>query len=224
MERRARERSLAPALTARLGDLTRPNWLRTTLARRIAAAMLVVLAVGLYLRGDPSTERIPVVVATSDLTPGAVLTTDNVRTVDVESRAIPDGAVRHTADIVGRTLAGAVRNGAMLTDLSVLGPRLAAASSGSPDSRVVPVRLADPAVTELLREGDRVDVVTASEDGPSAVRAARMLASNAAVVLVSSAGTGHGRGDRVVLLALSTAEAGAVAAASLSSALTVVLH
>nr|WP_230596305.1 MULTISPECIES: RcpC/CpaB family pilus assembly protein [Rhodococcus] len=87
------------------------------------------------------------------------------------------------------------------------------------------MHLADAAVTDLLREGDRVDVLTVeSQEDPNAVPAARVLASGAMVVLVSADAGGNRQRDRVVLLALPTNDATTVAAASLVSALTVTLH
>lgn len=208
--------SLDPTLLHRLTDRTRPRWARTPLARRVTAGVLVALAAALAVRGDPSADRVPVVVASHDLQPGRVLTDADVRVAEIESRTLPDGAVSSPGAVVGRTLAGATRLGEALTDIRVLGPRLAAATIDSPDARIVPVRLADPSVTEMLREGDRVDVLTAGDDHDGAA----VLARDAAVVLVSAAD----EDERVVLLALPEADAVTVAAASLVDSLTVVLH
>ena len=214
-----RQHRLAPALHHRLSESMRPNWARTVLARRIAAAALLVLAAALFVRGDPNTERTSVVVAHRDLAPGRVLSADDVTVVDNPAATLPAGALREASDVIGRTLAGAVRDGEMLTDVAVLGPRLAAAAVGSADSRVVPVRLADPGVAELLREGDRVDVVTADDRTDPTT-----LATDAAVVLVARTGTERASSEPVVMLALPLREAGAVAGASLTKALTVILH
>ncbi|MGW4248055.1 flagellar biosynthesis protein FlgA, partial [Nocardia sp. NPDC004722] len=70
---------------------------------------------------------------------------------------------------------------------------------------------------------DRVDVVAGAEADGSG-RPARLLAADAAVVLVSGTENGHGRGERVVLVALDSRRATTVAAASLRTALTVVFH
>lgn len=221
MDRRDSHRSLAPTLLHRITDLTRPSWARTATARRCAAGALTALAVALFFRGDPDTELVPIVVAAHDLSPGSIVTDGDVRVAEFGAGLLPDGAVTTPADVIGKTVAGATRRGEAITDTRVLGPRLAAVSVGTTESRVVPLRLADAGVAELLREGDRVDVFTAIDDaapGPD------MLAENAAVVLVSPTGDGRGAKERVVMIALPTEAAGKVAAASLTSALTVTFH
>lgn len=217
-------RSLSPSWADRLSDLTHPGRAHTLVARRVLAAALVCLALGLLARGNPDSARSAVVVAARDLQPGVVLTEADVEVVDRESGSLPDGAVTAVADLDGRTLAGPTRAGEALTDVRVLGPRLAAAAAGSEDARIVPVRLADPAVTELLREGDRVDVLTVDSDtpaNPDRRPGATVLASRAVVVLVTPSGNGRDQRERVVMLALPAADATTVAAASLTSAITV---
>ena len=210
-----------PAFTDRLAALTRPRWARTATARRIAAAVLVLIAIALYLRGDPNTERVSVVVAAHDLQPGRIVSTDDLTPADRESGSLPDGAIVDADQLIGHTLAGATRAGELFTDLRILGPRLAAGATGAVDARVVPIRLADPAVADMLREGDRVDVLRASDESSDN---AAVLATDAVVVLVSPAEGGHGSKDRVVMLALPADGAAAIAAASLNSALAVIFH
>lgn len=222
--RRSRSR-LAPAPFDRLAGLLRPNWAHTVLARRVLAAVLALLAVAVAFRGDPDARRVDIVVAARDLPSGQLLESDDVRTIGLDAGSLPDGVLRTSDLAVGRTLAGAARAGEPITDVRVLGARLAELSGGTPDARIVPLRLADRGVPELLREGDRVDVVTASEPEGDAddEPAARTLARDAAVVLVSEAGGGRDA-ERVVMVALPADQATAVAAASLSNALTVVFR
>ncbi|NMN96587.1 RcpC/CpaB family pilus assembly protein [Antrihabitans stalactiti] len=225
MDRRIGERALHPSLLQRISEIRRPHWVRTVAARRVLAGALLLAAVGLFLRGDPDADRVSVVVARHDLQPGRVIVADDVVTVRYESGSLPGGVLRNADDVIGRTLAGAMRSGEMLTDIAVLGPRLAEAAVGSADSRVVPIRLADLGVAELLREGDRVDVLTASDEADSpAPPSAAILATDAAVVLVAPTRGSQSKSERVVMLALPTPAAEAVAAASLTNALTVVLR
>ncbi|MCA2205929.1 MULTISPECIES: SAF domain-containing protein [Nocardia] len=201
----------------------RPAWADALLARRILAAALAVVAVVLFVRGDPGAATQPVVVAARDLAPGRVLTADDVRVDRHETRTLPTGFAAEAAPLLGATLTGAMRAGEMFTDLRVIGPRLAAAAAGTDDARIVPIRLADSAVAEVLRAGDRVDVVGVDDTGgPGADAPARTLATDAAVVLVTA--TADRRAERVVLVALATEYATAVAGASLRTALTVVFH
>ncbi|GAB2644712.1 SAF domain-containing protein [Nocardia goodfellowii] len=199
----------------------RPPWADLLLVRRMLAAALTVLAAVLFLRGDPDTHPVHVVVAERDLPPGRLLEAGDLRSAVYESGSLPTHAVRDTGALLGSTLTGAMRAGEVFTDLRVVSPRLAAVASGAADARIVPIRLADNAVAEILRAGDRVDVV-GTEDGGD--RPARTLARDAAVVLVSRPADRRGQPEPVVLVAMDAAHATAVAAASLRTALTVVFH
>lgn len=199
--------------------VVRPGWTRTTLCRRIAAALLAVLAVGLFVRDAAATDHVRVVVATRDLTPGSTLGPGDVRWAEYPPETVPDGALTSTDDAHDHTVAGPVRAGEPLTDVRLLSSRLAASTLDSGDARIVPIRLSDAGVTELLRSGDTVDVLTVGEGDDE--QGARVLATSAVVVLVASESEGARERDRVVLLAMSPEDATTVAAASLISALTV---
>ena len=184
----------------------------------------MALAAVLFAQDSIGDNRVRVVTAGRDLTPGTVLTSADVVVAQWDSALVPEGALLDTGNVDGQTLTGPVRAGELLTDVRLLGSRTATTALGT-EGRVVPVHLADAAVTELLREGDRVDVLTVeAREDPNAVPTARVLASGAVVVLVSADAGGTRARDRVVLLALPTEDATAVAAASLVSALTVTVH
>ena len=215
--------SLNASLTSRLVAGARPDWTRTAKARRVTAGALVLLAAAAALRPDPTEGKTDVVVATRDLAPGVELVASDVR---VESRSvatIPDGATTNGADLVGATLAGPARRGEVLTDVRVLGSRLADATAG-PEARIVPVHPTDAALLDLVRTGDVVDVLAVSEavDGSGEQRS-RVVATNAIVVLVASASKDRGR-DGVVLVALPVLKANEVAGASLTQAITLTFH
>ncbi|MEZ0341955.1 SAF domain-containing protein [Mycobacterium sp. pV006] len=215
--------SLNPTVLGRLTAL-RPDWSRTRAARQTLAAALVLLAAAAAWRDDPRADHTEVVVASGDLSPGTALTRDDVRLESRRETEVPDGAQTDIDAVVGATLAGPSRRGEIVTDIRLLGPRLAESSAG-PGARIVPVPLADPAVLDLIRVGDVVDIVAApvSADADSD---ARLIATDAVVVLVSEQGSGLGApgGDRVVLVALPAAAARTVAGAALVSAVTVTLH
>jgi Flp pilus assembly protein CpaB len=216
--------SLDPTLTHRFLRAVRPDWSRTVAARRALAGALVILAVVAAWRDDPRTDRIDIVVAAHDLSPGAALDADDVAIRTVSATTAPDGARHRIDEIVGNTLAGPARRGEALTDVRLLGPRLAEASAG-PDARIVALPLAEAALLDLVRPGDVVDVVAApvAADTESA---ARVIASDAVVVLVSvhAGGIGAPAGNRVVLVALPAESAKLVAGAALLSAVTLTLH
>ena len=56
--------------------------------------------------------------------------------------------------VVGSTLAGPARRGEVLTDVRLLGPRLAESAAG-PNARIVPLHLADSALLDLDPAGRR---------------------------------------------------------------------
>lgn len=210
--------SLNPSVLNRISRAVRPDFARTVLARRVAAGVLVLLAGVAAWRPDPHSTPREVVVAVRDLAPGITVTADDVALLGRPAGTVPDGAATTLAAVVGATLAGPSRRGEVLTDARVLSPRLTGLSVG-PDARTVPVHLGDAAVLDLIRPGDRVDVLGAPS-GDSAAQP-RLLATGAVVVLVSPAGAAEGR---VVLVALPVGAAHSLAAATLVQDVTLTIH
>ena len=124
------------------------------LARRLAAAGLVVLAGVAALRPDPAGDLAEVVVAAHDLTPGSALTADDVRIENRLATNLPDGCQANLGTVVGSTLASPTRRGEVLTDVRLLGSRLAESTAG-PGARIVPLHLADNALIDLIRRPRR---------------------------------------------------------------------
>src|SRR3954469_16413694 len=212
--------SLNPSVLSRL-LAARPDWSRKLAARRVAAGVLVILAAVVALRSDPQGDRTEIVVATRDLSSGVELTADDVKLENRTAAMVPNGAQSDVKAVVGATLAGPARRGEVLTDVRVLGPRLAESVAG-PDARIVPVPLADTAVLDLVRPGDVVDVLAA---GSEADARTQLVATNAVVVLVSEKPKGAGNGgDRVVLVAVGAHTANELAAAALLQTLTLTFH
>ncbi len=204
----------------------RPDWSRTVLARRVAAGGLVVLAGVAALRSNPDGDSVEVVVAARDLRPGTALTADDVRLERRLATTVPDGSPADLGAVVGSTLASPTRRGEVLTDVRLLGSRLAESTAG-PGARIVPLHLADSALIDLVRVGDVVDVLAApANDSPVAGPAAsRVVATDAVVVLVSAKEKVQvADGDRVVLVALPARVANTVAGSMLGQAVTLTLH
>ena len=215
-----------PNLFSRISTSLRPDWTRTVLARRVAAAGLVVLAGVAALRSNPDGDRADVVVASRDLRPGTTLTPDDVRVEKRLTTTIPDGSRGDLGTVVGATLAGPARRGEVLTDVRLLGSRLAESTAG-PGARIVPLHLADGALVDLVRVGDVVDVLAAPDNGaPAATRAvSKVIATDAVVVLVSAKNKIQAAdGDRVVLVALPARVANTVAGSALGQQVTLTLH
>ncbi|MBX7450774.1 flagella basal body P-ring formation protein FlgA [Mycolicibacterium sp. 3033] len=216
--------SLDPTALHRLTRALRPDWLRTVVARRILAGALVVLAAAAAWRDDPRDDAVDVVVAARDLSPGSALTAQDVRLERQRRATVPDGVRTRIDDVAGSTLTGPARRGEALTDVRLLGPRLAEAAAG-PDARIVAVPLADAALLDLVRAGDVVDVVAAPASSDTGAEP-RVIATDGIVVLVSAANGGitAQNANRVVLIALPPQSAKSVAGAALMQAVTLTLH
>ncbi|WP_299558492.1 SAF domain-containing protein [uncultured Mycolicibacterium sp.] len=211
---------LDPTPLARLRAALRPDWTRTLAARRAAAAGLVLLAAVAAVRGDPAADRVPVLVAARDLAPGVPLTAADVRVASLPAAAVPDGATADPATAAGAVPAGPVRRGEPLTDVRLLGTRLAESAAG-PGARIVGLRPAEPALLAYVRPGDVVDVLAADPDG--ADPRPRVLATGAVVVLVSP-DDGPEPAGRLVLVALPARTANDVAGAALGREITLTLR
>ncbi len=208
---------LSPRLHHRLGALaTTPGWRRTSLLRRTAAGLLVLLALVLALAPGSAASGVPVLVAATDLASGSTVGPEGVAVREWPAELAPAGALDDPADATGRVLAGAVRAGEPLTDarLTGAGPRVG-------DGAAVPVRLADADVAALLGPGSRVDVITLGERAAEPL----VLAADAEVltVLPPPAGPTASRGP-LVLVAMPRSIASRVAAAALSDQVAVTLR
>jgi Flp pilus assembly protein CpaB len=183
--------------------------------RRITATALVLLAAALALRpgsarGQPTE---PMLVAAHDLAPGTTLAPGDVRLVDVPGSLRPAAALRSSDEVSGRVLAGAATTGEPITRVRLVGPENTRLATGNPDAVAVPIRLADPAVAELLNTGTRVDVIAADPQGA-------LLASDATVVTVLA----DAKPDRLVVVAMPRDTATKVASVSLGQEVTVTLR
>jgi hypothetical protein len=172
----------------------------------LLAAALVVLAGWTATRGPAIAPGVAVVALTHDLTLGAVLGAQDVRSVRLAEP--PDGALTDAAVVVGRRLAGAARRGEVLTNL-----RLVDNSGPDPGQgrAAIAVRPADPALLQLLQPGMTVAVVGVSTDG-----AAATLSSDALVLAVLQPAGDRSTTGQPVLLSVAGADADRVTAATLA--------
>lgn len=224
--------SLAPLLRDRVRRLLgRRDWPRSLALRRALAIALALLAVVLALHPDAAgTASRRIVVAARDLAPGTTLRPGDVVPRTLPVGAVPDGAQGDRTAVSGHVLVSAARSGEPITDARLIGRANARLSGAAADAVSVGVRLADPAVAELLRPGAHVDVVAAAPEGIGAVTDAprdSVLAANAVVVTIrraESAQPGNEQGDRIVVLALPRDTATRVAASALRQPVTVTLR
>ncbi len=210
--------SLAPFVRDRVRRLFgRRGWPRLLALRRVTAFVLVLLAALLALRAPQArdTPTVPVLVAARDLAPGSSLGVVDVRVARAPSSLRPAAALTDAEQVVGRVLAGAASAGEPITRARLVGPENSRLTTGDPSAVAVPVRLADPAVAELLSPGARVDVVTVAADLPGSV----VLAADATVVTVRGDSD-----DRLVVIALPRESATRVASVSLGQPVAITLR
>lgn len=188
---------------------------RAVLARRRPlAALLVALSVLIGLRTTigPGPPTIDVPVAARDLAAGSRLTSTDVSMARWPLTLAPDGL---TSSVEGQVLAAPLRRGEAITDLRFVGSELAHAH---PDLTVLPLRLPDPAVVELLQVGDRVDLSAVDPESGEAVE----LADDVLVLAIPPPGSADSSlTGRLIVAGIEPERARSVAAAALRDFLTV---
>ena len=184
--------------------------------RRLIAAALAAAAVLSALRtlAPPPPDTVEVLVAARDLSSGSLLGDD-----DVVRRAYPaDLAPADAAALTtGRVLAAPIGRGEVVTDVRLVGPRLADAHPGE---TIVPVRLPDAGMAALLRPRDQVDLLATDPGTGEALVVARDV-----TVLATPTGVPDGpagsSGGALVVVGASADEAVTIAGSALTRFLTV---
>jgi pilus assembly protein CpaB len=150
------------------------SWHRRKLA--VVAAVATVLT-GISAAVPEGPAMITVVKAKSQLPGGAVLSATDLVLDPVMASDVPEGVLTDPGDLIGKTLTAPVAENQMMTMLTTTGSR----TSVQPGHVMAPLRLADTAVSALLRPGDVVDVVAADAQGE---QPATVIAIGARVVTV----------------------------------------
>lgn len=214
---------------ATVPGVDRTSWQRSRARARRAVAghrrsIAALLAAGAVASGvhaarpsPPETGRVAVV--TRDLPAGHRLEAGDVRSQDVPTGLVPDGALTASQVPVGRPLAAPVAAGSLLTDLSVVSPT---ALDAHPEGTVLAtVRITDPAATEVVDVGDRVSVLAADLQ---AAGAAAVVARRVLVVSLPGEDQGGGLGQGApVVVAVDEPTALALADATVGGTLSLVL-
>ena len=196
------------------------------LVRRVTAGGLALGALVLALRppapGGPAAAppSAPVVVAAAELAPGSTLTAGDLTVARLPRAALPDGTAATPGRLLGQVLAAPLRRGEPVTDVRLVGPRL---WDRVPAGQVAaPVRLADLAVSTLLRAGDRVDVLATTPEA-----GARVVADGALVLTTDAPPPGSeprpAADGGLLVLAVDPDTAARLAAAAAGRTLTVTL-
>ena len=205
------------------------SWIRTlrravSVHRRGVAALLAFVAVYGALRAvaAPDTPGTPVVTVVADIPGGGPLSRDQVAVRSVPAELVPRAAVVSVEDAVGRTLAGPLTGGTILTEAALVGPGL---SGSAPGRVVVPARLADAGIAGVIRVGNAIDVM-ATDPGSGEVARVASRARVAAIPAPVGGGALGGTGPQdevLVLLEVSRTESLELTRAAATSRLSIVL-
>lgn len=166
-----------------------PRWVFRN--RRLLAALLLCCAAGLTVHQltPAQAAQTPVVTAVRDLSAGEVLGASSLSVTQVDPGMVPNGAYNSPKQLVGKQLAAPLRSGEILTDAALLGPGLLI---GAPSGTVaVPIRVTDSSAVQLVRTGERVDVVVSSGNGYEREVKSHTAAENVVVLWTSATAAGQ---------------------------------
>lgn len=153
---------------------------------------------------------VPVLTAARDLSWGRPIGPGDVITVWLPAARAPGNVLREADQALGHRPASPVRRGEPITDVRLLDDAVPG-SGGSPDSVAAPIRLADPAVADLLRAGMTVDVLAVPADGfaPAASPAGAELVGAGLRVLSVRTSDSTDPGSGALVVVATTAETAA---------------
>lgn len=201
--------------------LRTPGHQRSVILRRIAATVLLLAAAASALASTREQPR--VVVMARDVAAGETLALSDVSVARVPSSALPATALgSNPEDAVGRVLVAAASAGEILTSTRLLSSDLIA-DFGMEDGHLIPLTLAEPEIARNLHHGDTVNIISTVDDSDdiSAPTRGSTIARGARVVSVGT--DEEDARTHTLLVALPAEAAEAVAAASLTQPLTVVI-
>ena len=204
-------------------SLSHPGFHRSALLRKLVAVTLMVTAVGITVT-DRLHQHISVVVYSRDVAAGSRITAADVTVVQVSESVLPQDRLTTTDAAVGNIVVASRSRGAMVSAADFVDSALVSqtmtnttSSDVGAQNHMVPITLADPTLASLLRPGDMITIVTATDDSS----APRVIAAGGKVIFATTKATDFpGATPGTVLVADSAA---AVAAASLSQPLAVVV-
>lgn len=165
-------------LTALPGKLLRLVKRRRRLFAAIFFCAALAIAVNQLAPGNQATQ--PVLSAARDLPTGKRLVPADLTLVRMPPSLVPDSALIRVEEANGQQLAGAVRKGQLLADTSLVGQSLL--TGAPPGSSAVPLRLADPATSQLVTPGQLVTVLGSTDDAGGRTESGIVLAASVPVL------------------------------------------
>ena len=201
------------------------RWHRRLLAGVSAAAAVYFGLVALSPDPPPT---VTVLAAARDLPGGSVLSSGDLRNLQLAPGLVPAGALRPGSDLVKRVLAAPVRAGEPLTDARFLSPGLF--ERLGPGLVAYPLRLDDAEIVSLLRVGDRIDLyaATSSNSGSAgelakAIPVLALPGDRGSGGASGSSGAPGGSSGALVVVAASAEVVGRMAQATANSRITIAL-
>jgi Flp pilus assembly protein CpaB len=153
---------------------------------------------GLTLLAPPEPATVPVAVASRALSPGLVLSEDDLAEAQLPASLAPATALPRSA-VVGRSLSSARATGEMVTSTALLGDDLLL---GAEDGQLaMPLPVTDTGAAHLLVPGDTIDVLAAV---PSATGTDVVVAAQDVTILRTPAAHPAGPGGSAAGSALAT--------------------
>ena len=183
--------------------------------RRGVAAVLagvVVFAALSAVTAKDSSDLVTVLVASRLVAAGATVTHSDVKLARLPPQAVPDGVITQPQDAVGKVTGTGIRAGQILTDLTLVG------GTATDGTVVLSVRLDNPELASLAPPGTRVTLY--------ATTSAQPVASHVLVVAVPTVDGGNvlsGTSAKVLLVRVTSDQAGAITMAMSSSTLTLAI-
>ncbi|WP_301354505.1 SAF domain-containing protein [Corynebacterium ciconiae] len=201
--------------------LLTPSYHRARLVRWCIAGLCLVIA-AISALSPLRTSDPTAVILSRDVAAGAEISAADLSVVRVPERLRPTEAFGSIDDAAGRVAASALRSGEILHSGRVLGPELTAQLAGDapaiPEATMVPITVADPAVSGLLQHGDAISILTWADNREEAVT----IVPHARVALAQHPADSDVQ-PGTILVVLPQPEAHTVAAAALHGPLTVVI-
>ena len=195
------------------------RWLLIHRRGLTALALAVLTWTALGTVHPPAPRTVALWVAARDLPSGQQLRASDLVRDDFLASTAPAAAVRDNALVLGRTLVTPLTRGEPLTTAQVLGSQHLA---GLPGRSAIGLRIPDEAVADLVRAGDRVDLVATD---PQHGSPPELLVHDAVVLTVprspAGAGTTAGSG-RLVVFAVPAGDVEHIAAAGSALYLSVI--
>ena len=174
-----------------------PGWHRSVWLRRaIVGALVCAAGVSALVQHDPE-----VITVGRNLSAGDTISEGDLRLTRIPGDLIPDGRITDPAEAIGQIAVVDLARGEILMSSNMTGEGVT-----PPGTTSVPLRLSDPAVAELLKNGDSVAIV--SGDGS-------IVCDHATVILPR---------EDTVLVSLPNDLAPLVAAAAINGPITVVVR